>query len=77
MAARIPPVQYVSCSDAARILRVNLNTLYRAIRSNEIPHVEVGGGYVIPLEFLGVTPEPIVVGIGKEAVGQLLLDLRW
>lgn len=78
MPARVQPVQYVSPEDAARVLRVNLNTLYRALRTGEVPHHKIGRDYRIPLEFLGITPEPVVVRVHNEGVvGQLFLDLRW
>jgi excisionase family DNA binding protein len=77
MAARVPPVQYVSVSTAARILRVNVGTLYKAIHAQEVPYVQLGREFVIPVEFLGVTPEPIEIRAGTELFGQLLLDLRW
>lgn len=78
MTARIQPVQFVSPEVAARVLRVNLNTLYRALRDNDVPHIKIGRDYRIPLEFLGVTPEPVLVrSLNDGMVGQLLLDLRW
>jgi len=77
MPARIPPVQYCSPEDAARVLRVNINSLYRAIRSKEFPAVCIGREYRIPLEALGITPEPVEMRAGMQLIGQLLLDLRW
>lgn len=78
MSARVPPVQYVSPEVAARVLRVNINSLYRALRSNEVPSHRIGREFRIPLEFLGVTPEPVVVySPNNGVVGQLFLDLRW
>ena len=68
---------YVSPETAASLLRVNLNSVYRALRTSEIPHVRIGREYRIPVEFLGVTAPPVYVRAGTMPVGQLLLDLRW
>lgn len=78
MTVRTTPIQFCSPEDAARVLRVNINSLYRALRTNEVPHIRIGRDYRIPLEFLGITPEPVVVySPNNGIVGQLFLDLRY
>ena len=78
MTVRTQPVQFVSPEVAAQVLRVNVNTLYRALRDNDFPHTKIGRDYRIPLEALGVTPEPVLVrSLNDGMVGQLFLDLRW
>lgn len=52
------PRTHVSPEDAARILRMNVHTLYRALRRNEIPNVMVGPMYRIPVEWLLMEPVP-------------------
>lgn len=75
---RSTPIQYVSPEHAAQVLRVNVNTLYRAIRSYDVPAVRVGRDYRVPVEFIGVTPEPVMLySPNNGVVGQLMLDLRW
>lgn len=77
MAAHVPPVQYASVQLAAHNLGLNINTVYRRIRAGIVPAVKVGREYRIPLEYLGITPEPVMVRANAYATGQLLLDLRW
>lgn len=62
--------------DAAALLRVNINSLYRAIAANDFPHQRWPNGYIsIPAEALGLKPEPIVIkGYNdSEVIGQLEL----
>lgn len=78
LTSRSQPVQYVSPEQAAQVLRVNVNTLYRAIRSYDVPAVRIGREFRVPVEFLGVTPEPVLLRSAHDGlVGQLMLDLRW
>ncbi len=39
----------VSVQDAAEMLGISKHTLYRLIHSDELPHIFLGGRYVIPL----------------------------
>lgn len=44
--------------DAARLLRVNIHTLYRAIARDDFPHQKIGPYIKIPAEALFLTPLP-------------------
>lgn len=43
--------QFVLVEEAAKILRVHANTIYRAIKLGEIPHHRIGNQYRIPRSF--------------------------
>lgn len=43
--------QFVLVEEAATILRVHANTIYRAIKLGEIPHHRIGNQYRIPRSF--------------------------
>lgn len=63
-------------ADAAKLLRVNKNTLYKACADNDFPHKKWSNGYIsIPAEAMGLTPTPVVIrGIeGTEVIEQLEL----
>lgn len=44
--------RFYTVAEAARILRVDDGTVYRAIHADEFPAVKVRGRYVIPARFL-------------------------
>jgi excisionase family DNA binding protein len=44
--------------EAARVLRVNVHSLYRAIRRGDFPHQRIGMYIKIPAEAMGLTPLP-------------------
>lgn len=76
MALRRTDRPWWTVKDAAKVLRVNPNTLYRACMSGDFPHNRWGNGYIsIPAEALGMKPDPIVIkGYNDtETVGQLEL----
>lgn len=64
-----------SPEDAARVLRLNVHSIYRALRRNEIPHKMVGPYYRIPCQFLLMDPPPVPKVLSQEVPGQLALDL--
>ncbi len=62
--------------DAAKLLRVNVNTLYQACAREDFPHNRWDNGYIsIPAEAMGLTPIPVAIrGVeGPEVIGQLEL----
>lgn len=62
--------------DAAKLLRVNVNTLYQACARDDFPHNRWDNGYIsIPAEAMGLTPNPPSFRgyEGPEVVGQLEL----
>lgn len=42
--------KFMSVEDVAREFGMNVNTIYRELRLNHIPHVRVGDRYIIPRE---------------------------
>lgn len=68
-------IRYVTPEQVADTLRMNVNTVYAALRRHEIPHIMVGRYYKVPVEFLGIhPPKPI---LSRRGVGQLTLPLEW
>lgn len=68
-----------SVADAARMLRVNVNTLYQACAAEDFPHERWENGYIsIPAEAMGLTPKPIIIeGYNDtEVKGQLELPFE-
>lgn len=64
--------------DAARLLRVNKHTLYRACAADDFPHVKHSYGIRIPAEALGFTVNPATKSRTyhvTDDVEQLALDL--
>ena len=51
--------------DAARLLRVNVHTLYRAVQRNDFPHQKIGVYIRIPAQALRLTPLPDPVALRK------------
>lgn len=48
--------------DAAKLLRVNVNTLYAACAAEDFPHKRWANGYIsIPAEAMGLTPKPVII----------------
>lgn len=47
-----PQPQYLSTSQLAEILGVHRETVYRAIRRGEIPHIKILSKILIPKSFL-------------------------
>ena len=43
--------KFISVEDAANLLDVHVNTIYRAIKSGEIPFIRIGSQYRIPEGF--------------------------
>lgn len=62
---------YVSPEDAARILRVNVHTLYRALRRSEVPAMRVGPYFRIPVTFLLLEPPAALPALPRHEPDQL------
>ena len=68
---------FVSIDEAAEILKVHRNTIYRAIREGTIPHIKIGSQFRIPCSYFSVgksdtedsTPTPI-----KDNIEELTKD---
>jgi excisionase family DNA binding protein len=66
--------EYVSVEYAAKVLRINKHTLYRAVARDEIPVVRVGSYIRIPVQFLMFEPKPrkpLSTALSTEVNGQL------
>lgn len=51
-----------SVGDAAKLLRVNVNTLYQACARGDFPHERWENGYIsIPAEAMGLTPPKVII----------------
>jgi excisionase family DNA binding protein len=63
--------------DAAKLLRVNVHTLYRAVARNDFPHQKIGPYIKIPAEALLLTPlpDPIVQRVLRTQVKDEQLEL--
>jgi excisionase family DNA binding protein len=57
--------------EAARIMRMDVSTLYRHVRADRFPAVKVGGRYLIP--------EAVLAQIGEEALtsGRCVVVEEW
>lgn len=64
--------------DAAKLLRVNVHTLYRAVARNDFPHQKIGKYIKIPAQALLLTPlpDPIVKRVFPCRYEQLELPLE-
>lgn len=73
-AGRSAPVFY-TVREAARILRVDPATIYRAIRENAFPAVRVRSRYIVPASAVLRMAEDAAATGGCVDVGQM--RLRW
>lgn len=72
--------RYMQPEDVAQALRLNINTVYRALRACDIPHMRLGNEYRIPIEWLypGYVPKKVYIPVDRYTPWiQEELPLRW